>query len=529
MLKALANITALLLTTLAACGGGSDGDTPPIQTQTDAGPVRGVTEGQLLAWRGIPFAAPPVGALRWMPPQRPQSWSTPLDASNYGNFCSQNADLGVFGKAGGSEDCLNLNVFVSSQAAKSRTPLPVFVWIHGGGLKVGAGRDYDARKIAVNGGVVVVTLNYRLGMFGYFAHPALKRKGQPAVNYGLMDQQLALDWVQRNISAFGGDPANVTIAGESSGGNSVMSHIVAPGSADKFQHAIVQSGGSVALKYPTFGGPLPMQTAEEMGTGFAKAAGCETGDVAACLRALPASAVLAQQTPYLTSQVMIDGDVLPMHHGEALRSGQINRVATLIIGITRDEATFFAALPEVETGRPMDEAGYVGSMEFFLGAHAAEAMNRYPTSAYTSPSEAFAAAVTDMHFACTARAISRWAAGRIPTYAYEFADRTAPSYLKPTSFHLAAAHTFELSYLFPGFHGGSGIPVELNALQTQLSDTMVRYWTSAASAQKRQAEWPRYDAAQDNYLSLVLPQPLMTVGSFGRNHQCDFWDALGVY
>jgi para-nitrobenzyl esterase len=517
----------LLVIALAACGGGSSGDGPVVQT--DAGPVRGVTEEQLLAWRGVPYAAPPTGALRWMPPQRPQSWSTPLDASNYGNFCSQNADLGVFGMAGGSEDCLNLNVFVSSQAAKSTKPLPVFVWIHGGGLKVGAGRDYDARKLAIDGGAVVVTLNYRLGMFGYFAHPALKREGQPAANYGLMDQQLALDWVQRNIKAFGGDPTNVTIAGESSGGNSVISHVVAPGSAGKFQHAIVMSGGSVALKYPTFGAPLPIQVAEGMGTGFAKAVGCETGDVAACLRALPASTVLAQQTPYLTSQVFIDGKVLPMHPGEALRSGQFNRVATLINGNTRDEATFFAAVPENDTGKPMDEAGYVASMEFFYGAHAAQAMKQYPTSAYPSLSEAFAAAVTDSMFACTARAINRWMAGQTPTYAYEFADRTAPSYLKPTSFGLAAAHTFELPYLFPRYHGGSGIPVELNALQTKLSDTMVRYWTSAGSAQERQAEWPRYDAAQDNYLSLVAPQPLMTVGSFGRNHQCDFWDALGVY
>jgi para-nitrobenzyl esterase len=491
--------------------------------------VRGVTEGQLLAWRGIPFAAPPVGAWRWMPPQRPQSWSTPLDASNYGNFCSQNADLGVFGKAGGSEDCLNLNVFVSRQAARSATRLPVLVWIYGGGLKVGAARDYDASKLAIDGGVVVVTLNYRLGMLGFFAHPALKHQGQPAVNYGLMDQQLALDWVQRNIETFGGDPANVTIAGESSGGNSVMSHIVAPGSAGKFKHAIVQSGGSVALKYPTFGAPLPLPIAEQMGTGFAQAVGCETGDVAACLRALPASTVLAQQTPYLTSQLFIDGDVLPMHHGEALRSGQFNRIATLTIGITRDEATFFAALPEIGTGAPMDQAGYVGSMEFFLGAHAAEAMQQYPASAYANLSEAFSAAVTDMHFACTARAISRWVAGQTPTYAYEFADRTAPSYLKPTSFTLGASHTFELPYLFPGFHGGSGIPVELNALQTQLSDTMVRYWTSAASAQERQAEWPRYDAAQENVLSLALPRPLMTVGSYGQNHRCDFWDATGVY
>ncbi|TWI62530.1 para-nitrobenzyl esterase [Pseudoduganella lurida] len=500
----------------------------PLQVKTDSGLVGGIDQDGMQAWLGIPYAAAPVGKLRWMPPQRPQPWSAVRDAKSFGNYCPQNEDLGVFGKPGGREDCLNLNVYVGKDAVRRGKKLPVFVWIHGGSLFVGANRDYDASKLAKDGNAVVVTINYRLGLLGYFAHPVLNGEGHAFANYGFMDQQMALDWVQRNIAAFGGDKGNVTIAGESSGGNSVLAHVAAPGSRGNFQHAIAMSGGAVALKFPAFGAPKPLDFAEKMGTGFARAAGCESGDAAACLRALPVATVLAMQTPYLINQVIIDGTVMPMHPAEAYRSGKFNHV-TLINGSTRDEGGFFAGAVENLTQAPLQGASYDKAMSDWFGTWAEEVKKAYPVSDYTNASEAYAAAVTDMEFACPGRAISRWVAAQTPTHAFEFADRTAPDYLTaPTSFVMGAGHSMELAYIFPGFHGGRGKPVKLNPLQEKLSDTMVRYWTSAAGMKDRAAEWPRYDPSLDNYMSLVLPNPAMTKGSFGRIHKCEFWQRSGV-
>ncbi|EER61780.1 Carboxylesterase type B [Acidovorax delafieldii 2AN] len=497
--------------------------------QTDSGPVRGTERDDILAWRGIPYATAPVGELRWRPPQPPKAWTTPRDASVYGNFCPQNAELGVFGQAGGSEDCLNLNVFVSRQAAQGGQKLPVFVWIHGGSLWVGAARDYDPSWLAIQGKAVVVTLNYRLGLLGFFAHPALRAEDGATSNYGFMDQQLALDWVQRNIAAFGGDPDNVTISGESSGGGSVLAHMVSPGSAGKFQHAVAMSGAAVALRFPAFGAPKPLEWAERQGRAFAQTTGCDQqGDVAiaACLRQLPAETVLASQGPYLLNQLVLDGKVMPMHPGDAFRSGQFNH-ATFINGTTRDEGGFFVGLAEDLSGQPMDDSTYAATMRLYFGSRVNAVMQEYPADRFATRSDAAAAAITDMLFACPARAINRWTSVHVPTFAFEFSDRTAPSYLKPVSFAMGAAHTLELAYLFPSFHGGAGRPVQLNSQQLRLAEKMVNVWTTAAKAGEREALW-RYEPTRDNFLNLSLPQTHVTNG-FGKDHHCDFWDQSSFY
>lgn len=502
----------------------------PVETlvKTNSSIIKGVQNGDLLSWLGIPYAASPAGNLRWKPPVAPAKWSGVFQADKFGNFCPQNADLGVFGKSGGQEDCLNLNVYVSKTALKEGKKLPVLFWIHGGSLWVGAGRDYDASKLAEEGRAIVVTINYRLGILGYFAHPAIDAEGHRFANYGLMDQQFALDWVRSNIGAFGGDADNITISGESSGGNSVLAHVVSPDSAGKFQHAIAMSGGAVALKFPAFGAPKPLFYAENMGTEFAEATGCDGENTAACLRALPLDKVLAEQKPYLINQVVIDGTVIPQHPGDAFKTGHFNHV-TLINGSTRDEGTFFAGFPENETGNVMQGKTYLDSMTFFFGKLAEKVMGEYPVEHYPTPANAYGAAVTDMQFACTARTINQRAAKFTPTFAYEFADRTAPSYLKPTTFALGAAHTFELAYLFPGFHGGNGLPVHLNPLQASLSDTMVHYWTGAQNAATGNNQWIRYLPEQEKVVTFVLPAPVVTEGVFSKVHNCDFWDATGIY
>ncbi|HFZ8994949.1 TPA: carboxylesterase/lipase family protein [Citrobacter freundii] len=301
--------------------------------QTASGPVIGSQKEGVDSWLGLPYAAPPVAELRWQPPRPAASWTTPRKANALANRCPQNADLGGFAEAGGSEDCLYLNVYRPAGESKTGKKLPVFVWIHGGALQVGQGGDYNPDRIVSQEKSLVVTLNYRLGVLGFLAHPALDSEGHKSGNYGLMDQQAALRWVKQNISVFGGDPDNVTIAGESSGGNSVMAHIVAPESAGLFRHVIAMSGAGVMTRYPAFGAPRPLKVARETGVAFAKALGCKDND-AVCLRAAPVKQILDIQPAYALNEFIIDGQVLPMHPGDAFQAGKINPV-TLINGSPR--------------------------------------------------------------------------------------------------------------------------------------------------------------------------------------------------
>lgn len=495
---------------------------------TSSGPVIGVVNHGVDSWLGLPYAAPPVGDLRWQPPQPVKPSGTPVKANVLASSCAQNADLGDFARAGGSEDCLYLNVYRAAEASERAQKLPVFVWIHGGALQVGQGGDYDPTKLALQGKAVVVTLNYRLGLFGFLSHPALDAEGHEFGNYGLMDQQAALRWVKKNISAFGGDPSNVTISGESSGGNSVMAHIAAPESAGLFQHVVAMSGSGIMTRHPAFGAPRPLTVAREAGIAFAKAVGCEAGD-AACLRALPAKRILDVQPAYALNEFIIDGKVLPVHPSDAFQAGKINHV-TLVSGTTRDEGRFFVALPELASGKSLKESDYPEWIKRQYGeALTPKVLAEYPLKNYDNPSEAFAAAVTDSMFSCPARAMNRTLADKIPVYAYEFSDRTAPSYVGPVSFPLLAAHTYELGYLFPGFRGGSDIQVKLNPLQEKLSDEMVNYFADMANISARQHHWPRFNPQSDNYMTFALPKARMISGRFAETHHCLFWDQQAIY
>jgi para-nitrobenzyl esterase len=185
------------------------------------GNVQGTVVNGVSEFLGIPYAAPPTGDLRWRPPIRAAHWKGTLQATKFGGTCAQE-QRGVFASPSNNEDCLYLNVFAPSPRPVSATRFPVMVWIYGGGLFSGESDDYDGSKLASRGGVVVVTVNYRVGALGFLSHPAINAEGHPFANYGLMDQQFALQWVQRNIAAFGGDPHNVTIFGQSGGGTAVM-------------------------------------------------------------------------------------------------------------------------------------------------------------------------------------------------------------------------------------------------------------------------------------------------------------------
>jgi len=494
---------------------------------TQAGPVEGSSRQGMDFWEGIPFAAAPVGALRWQPPQPVKPWNRPLKVTKPSSACAQNADLGVFSKAGGQEDCLYLNVYRSS-SAEPQKKRPVFVWIYGGALEVGQADHYNPVKLAKQGNAVVVTLNYRVGVLGFFAHPSLNGNEKDYANYGLMDQQAALRWVKANIAAFGGDPDNVTIAGESAGGDSVVAHIISPSSSGLFQHAIALSGSTIVTRYPAFGAPIPRDVAIKAGEDFASSVGCAQDD-ASCLRSLSTEQILKAQTPFAFKQFIIDGQLLPQHPAEAFREGKFNKV-TLVNGGNHDEGTLFAALPELATGKAMSEQSYPEAMKAIFGeAMLPVVLKEYPVNAYTTPSEAFAAAAGDSLFSCPVRELNSLVAGKLPLYAYEFSDQTAPMYIAPVTFPLKSSHTSDLSYLFPGFHGGADKEIRLNPLQEKLSDEMVSYFADVAALTDKQTNWPQYNPAKENFMTFALPAGRMISGRFSQVHHCDFWKSAGIF
>ncbi|MCA1694520.1 MAG: carboxylesterase family protein, partial [Actinobacteria bacterium] len=348
----LAAATAAGVSTAATRSGAS---ATPLVTIMD-GAVRGKATGAADEFLGIPYAAAPVGSLRWRPPEPPARWSGERDATTYAPHCAQPAT--PFGSASLSEDCLYLNVFAPADGKHGGDGHPVIVWIHGGGLSVGESEDYDPAKLVANG-TVVVTINYRLGALGFLAHPALAdRPGGSTGAYGLMDQQAALRWVQRNIRAFGGNPRKVTIAGESAGGLSVLAHVASPAAHGLFARAIVQSGAFLTQ--------TPLEVAETAGEAFAAKAGCAS-QTAACLRGLPLSTIQANENSPLTGYVpgVVDGEVLKQSIGTALASGQFNHVP-IINGTTHDEARLFSAVSELQ-GAPVTAANYEAMVASTLG------------------------------------------------------------------------------------------------------------------------------------------------------------------
>jgi para-nitrobenzyl esterase len=293
---------------------------------TKNGFVRGLAVPGAYAFLGLPYAAPPTGRLRWRAPQPAPDWKGVRDATGFAPSCPQLPS--PFIPAGPTaDDCLYLNVYTPALDNRREADHPVLVWIHGGGLTEGAGRSYDPMKLAAQG-TVVVTINYRLGPLGFLAHPALaSQPGGPSGNYGLMDQQAALRWVQRNIREFGGDPYNVTIAGQSAGGLSVLAQVVSSGSRGLFQRAIVESG-SFALTQQS------LATAESVGQAVAAAAGCPD-QTAECLRNLPVDLLLNKFPPFAIPGV-VDGQVLKESIGSALSAGRFARVP-ILNGINHDE------------------------------------------------------------------------------------------------------------------------------------------------------------------------------------------------
>ena len=453
-----------------------------------AGAVQGRAEDGVLAFKGIPYAAPPVGAGRWRPPAPAAVWSGVRDASQFGAACVQptrtvesiySADLGPT-----SEDCLTLNVWTPASTGKA----PVIVWIHGGALVSGASREtlYDGARLAA-AGAVVVSINYRLGVFGYLAHPDLSAESPVGVsgNYGLLDQIAALTWIQRNIEAFGGDPANVTIAGESAGGLSVLYLMTSPLARSLFSKAIAQSAYMIStpeLKVARFGAP----SAEDSGARLARTLQAPSLRVLRSMepQVLADAAALAGFSPFGA----VDGVILPRQLVDAFDRGEQAPVPVLA-GFNSGE---IRSLKILAPPAPAGAADYEQTIRSRYGDLADDFLRLYPAS---DMDESILATTRDALYGWTAERLvrSQTAAGR-PSFLYLF-DHGYPA---ADQAGLHAFHASELPFMFgrldrtpPRWPKIPSTPGEIG-----LSEAMVGYWTSFAASGQPSAEgaatWEAY-------------------------------------
>ncbi|MFI6504483.1 carboxylesterase/lipase family protein [Nonomuraea typhae] len=510
-------IISVLLATVLGAGTLPTGASPGaggVVVRTDAGPVRGTATRDLRIFRGIPYAAPPEGELRWRSPQPPRPWSDVRDATRPGPPCAQapNELAGLPGSE--AEDCLHVNVTTPRTRAR---PRPVIVYLHGGGFVSGAGDHYDAGLLALRGDVVVVTVNYRLGVLGFLGHPDLPGSGA----FGLQDQQAALHWVRRNATAFGGDPARVTLAGESAGALSTCAHLTAPTSKGLFHRAIALSGscGVRWLKNGLGRGSpeattwAPPAEAHALARLYTAQLGCDTVD---CLRRLPVSGLLANPLAPVLARPMYGSPVLPENPETALAAGRFHRVPVMN-GHTRDEHRLLTAALYAPL---IDEQQYAELVTDTFGADAPQVAGRYPLTRYTSPSEAWSAIMTDAGWACPTLADNRALAGRAPVYGFEFADRTAPwAGSTPPPFPLGAYHGSDLPYLFPD--------LALTPAQKRLSLTMVGYWARFARTGDPNGPglpyWAPFEPGGDTVQSLAPAPDGTKPVDVAAGHQCAAW------
>jgi carboxylesterase type B len=502
--------------------------TPVVPTKT--GPVCGTIVGpsSVAAFLGISFAESTAGANRWMPPVPKAAWTDVRPATAFGPACPQN----TFAPGGRpqSEDCLSVNVWTPA-IGSSTAPLPVVVFIHGGAFVIGSSGDrnpinpgqsyFDGANLAARQRIVVVSLNYRLGPLGFLAGTA-GLKG----NFGFMDQGLALRWVQENITGFGGDPARVTLSGQSAGAMSVGLHLLSsPSSAPLFRSAIMQSN-PLGLPYKN------LTEAKRIGDLYLVASGCWFKlRPLECLRAKPVSELLAaQKSPLLQVPVLefglfalvtwspvIDGELIVKAPLQAAFDGALTKPA--IIGVNADEGTLF-----LETGdKPLRRFGYNAALVTFFGSEgAARVLTAYPFLPSNDHRAQLARLVSDYWFACANRFVTR--SSKAPVYSYHFKHASSVNLWPSLPSCLGrACHGDELSYTFDAIG-----PDKFSPTEVALSSTMAGYWGRFVRDQNPGSNaggtvWPAVTGADGPRLE-IADGP--SVGAF-EDHQCGFWDSFG--
>ena len=486
-------------------------------TCTEHGAVRGTVQGGTLAFKGIPYAAPPVGRLRWRPPAPAVRWGGIRDGSRFGPICPQI----IGGAVKGDEDCLYINIWRPRD--KPDRPLPVMVWLHGGGnhgLSGEGSAGFDG--VAYNGeqlvpqGVVFVSYNPRLGALGFLSHPALsaERPEKISGNYGSLDQIAMLQWVNRNIAAFGGDPSRVFLFGTSAGGGNICALIASPLTRGLIHGVAMQSSVPTGCEIKTLA-----EDENDTGRRVAKAAGCDTArDVAGCLRS-KSVAEIVKAVPGTVSVFPriygpnMDGHVFPDQPIKII-AAQRHPAMPVILGSTSRETWGWSRTVT-------DEASYAATIERLFGAAARDRILKlYPASAYSSPRAAFAQATTDAQFTCVSRRVARTIskAQRQPVFRYIF-DHTLEN--DPELKALGANHTIEHPFFFAW--QGRYKPTEIDfAVQRRIVGYWVRLAKSGDPNGDGDPEWPA-ESGNDAYLEIGAA----TAAKSGPpSAHCDFWDQL---
>ncbi len=488
-------------------------------------------ESGVRAYKGIPFAAPPVGELRWKPPQPANPWEGVRACTEFGPACSQTDRLGMYGLKlpKTSEDCLHLNVWTAAGSGDDKRP--VMVWIHGGGYISGwsSQPSYDGEAFARKG-VVLVTINYRLGPFGFFGHPLLSKESEQNVsgNYGMLDQIAALRWVQRNIAAFGGDPDCVTIFGESAGAGSVSFLCLSPLSKGLFHRAITESGSVIwnmtHLRRASPRGESVEATGERLA---AMLVGEAAGDVIGALRAIPSDELLAKANPGLGISgneesigfgPAVDGWILPDYPAILYQKGMQHDVP-LLAGTNADEGTLFTMQTPYKT---VEE--YRDSMRKLWRQHADDILGLYPAETPDQIRSAMSRYIADSWFVGPTRAMIR-AMENVSSraYLYHFTRVQETGMLKG----FGAFHASEIAYVFNTSGSFSGSPEQASETDRRLADGMITYWTQFAKTGDPNVnglpEWPAYETASDKHLELG---DTIRVGSGLHKEACDELDRI---
>jgi para-nitrobenzyl esterase len=498
-------VGAAALASAAALISAAETPTAATTVTIDTGKLRGKAQGEVVSFKGIPFARPPVGELRWKPPQPVARWKGVRDATGYGADCMQvpfPSDAAPLGMKP-AEDCLYLNVWRPAHAAGKK--LPVLVWIYGGGFVNGGSSPavYDGGPFARDG-VIFVSFNYRLGRFGFFAHPALsaEKPAGPLANYAIMDQIAALKWVRRNIAAFGGDADNVTICGESAGGMSIHILMTSAAASGLFQKAIVQSGGgrtSLLRGRPLAGGP---NSAAAIGVAFAKQAGIEGTDAQALqkLRALPADALLnglnmatmgAAGATYVGGPVL-DGQIMPAEPANLYAAGKAAHVPFMVGANSLDIGLM--------QGKTVDE------LLAQFGADSDKARTVYGLKSTDDVRKVASRMGGDQMMGEPARYIARTLAARgQPVYEYRF-SYVAESLRQQWP---GAMHATDIPFAFDTVAARYG--KDLTSQDAAAAHTMHAYWVAFAASGKPevtgQPAWPAYDAKSDLIMDFTNTGP----------------------